>query len=268
MFKKIIKFFIPRYFLNQINILLKRNIKIKGSYRDWNKAILNSGTFQNNNIYLNSKKSFVKVLNGEAIFERDSVIFKEKKLNKPFIQLLEKTRNTKKNKFLKVLDFGGSFGSTYFQNKYFLSNEQNYQWDIIEQIKVVNFANKSLKINNLTFQKSLDLYLKNNKPDIVLFSSVIHYLEFPFDIIKKLIKKKIKYFLILKTPFFKNDTDIRIQINPKYIYKADYPIRIFNEKLFKYFFINYNYKLTKLNWDTQEIDGINFKSFFIKYKNI
>jgi putative methyltransferase (TIGR04325 family) len=264
MFKHLIKILIPRYLITKINILLKRDIKIIGSFKNWKEAVKNSGTYNNDRIFKNSKKSFLKVINNKAKFERDSVIFSQEKLNEPLIKLMEKIRKKNNKKKLVILDYGGSFGSTYFQNKKVLSNKFCYQWDIIEQKKIVNFANRSIKFDNLTFQTSLNNYLKKNRPNIVLFSSVIHYLETPFEIILKLINKKVDYFLILNTPFFQNETKIKIQINPKNIYEANYPIRIFNENFFKYFFLRKKYKISKLHWDNQVIDGINFKSFFIK----
>ena len=135
MFKQFIKLILPEIFLKKINNILKRNIKIQGSYQNWQKAIRNSGTYQNKKIFKNAKNSFLKVINNKAKFERDSVLFTREKLNKPLIDSLEKIRMKKKNKKLIVLDYGRSFGSTYFQNKKILSNELHYQWNIIEQKK-------------------------------------------------------------------------------------------------------------------------------------
>jgi putative methyltransferase (TIGR04325 family) len=264
MFRKIIKLFIPQLIIKLINYFLKRNIKIEKSFANWSEAILSSGKYSNNKIFHKSKNSFLKVIRGKAVYERDSVLFFNKNLNLPLISLMERIRKKKKNKLLKVLDFGGSFGSTYFQNREYFSDSTKYIWDIIEQKKIVNFAKKKIKMRNLFFYESLTGYIKKNKPDIVLFSSVLHYLESPFSVLSLLKKSNISYFIILKTPFFNNKSEIKMQVNPSYIYKANYPIRIFNEHLFKSFFIKWNYKIDKLNWENQIIDDINFKSFFIK----
>lgn len=267
MFKKLIKKFVPNLFINKINSYLKRNIRIVGSYSRWDEALKESGSYSNHKIFLKTKKSFLKISKTNELYERDTVIFYDKQINKPMISLLEKLRLKNKTNLLKVLDYGGSIGSTYFQNRKILLNNNNFQWDIIEQKKIVNFANKSIKLKNLRFFKSLDSYLNKNFPDIILFSSVLHYLESPYDLIKKLIRKKIKYFLILKTPFYKNKTEIKIQLNPKNIYEVNYPIRIFNNKLFLSYFKNSKYKVEKLNWDNQVIDDIHFESYFFKKNN-
>ena len=263
MFKKIIKSILPNSIIKIINLILNRNIKIEKNFNSWNEAILASNTYADKKIFNKAKNSFIKVVKGKAAYERDSVLFFDEKLNLPLISLMEKIRKNKKNHLLKVLDFGGSFGSTYFQNRKYFSDNKKYVWDVIEQKKIVNFANQSVKIKNLSFFGSLSVYLKKNKPDIVLLSSVLHYLEFPFLLLRLLKKKKIKYFIVLKTPFFKKKSEIKIQINPSHIYKANYPIRIFNERLFKSFFKKWNYKVDKINWDNQLIGDINFKSFFI-----
>jgi putative methyltransferase (TIGR04325 family) len=263
MFRIIIKLFIPQPIIEIINYILKRNIKIEKNFDNWSQAILSSGKYSDKKIFNKSKNSFLKVIKEEAFYERDSVLFFNKNLNLPLISLMERVRKNKKNGLLKVLDFGGSFGSTYFQNREHFSDKTKYIWDIIEQKKIVNFVKKNTKIRNLFFYESLPRYIKKNKPDIVLFSSVLHYLECPFSLLSLLKKKKINYFVILKTPFYSNKSEIKIQVNPSYIYKANYPIRIFNEHLFKSFFIKWNYKVDKLNWDNQIIDNINFKSFFI-----
>ena len=263
MFKKIIKLILPNFIKKIINLILKRDIRIEKNFDNWNDAILASSTYNDKKIFHKAKNSFIKVIKGKASYERDSVLFFDEKLNFPLIYMMEKIRKKKKKNLLKVLDFGGSFGSTYFQNRKYFSNNSRYIWDVIEQKQIVDFANQSLEIKNLSFYESLSVYLKKNKLDIVLLSSVLHYLESPFFFLKLLNKKKVKYFIILKTPFFNNKSEIKIQVNPQYIYKANYPIRIFNEYLFKSLFRKWNFKVNKINWDNQLIGDINFKSFFI-----
>ena len=48
----------------------------------------------------------------------------------------------KNNDKLNVLDFGGSFGTTYYQNRKFLKHIKKVEWNIIEQKKIVQIAKK------------------------------------------------------------------------------------------------------------------------------
>ena len=61
-------------------------------------------------------RALIKVKNGDAVFERDSVIFDKIHYSFPLLSALSLTA-LNHNSTLNVLDFGGSLGSAYFQNK-------------------------------------------------------------------------------------------------------------------------------------------------------
>jgi putative methyltransferase (TIGR04325 family) len=174
-------------------------------------------------------------------------------------------QHPKKNSCLNILDFGGSFGSSYFQNFSVLQDHKKFNWIIVEQKKIVKYV-KNFKLNrNLFFFSSIKDCLKI-VPDFVLFSSVLQYLSNPFYYINFLFKKKIKYFLILRTPFQNNKESIKIQVIPDHIYKATLPIRIFNESAFIKLFINNNYSIKNNYFRNEIIDNINFKNFLFELK--
>jgi putative methyltransferase (TIGR04325 family) len=264
--KKFIKLIIPSFLIKNINKLFKREIKFEGSYKNWRAADNKSLGYDSSIIFNKAKKSFLKVINKEAKYERDSVLFYSEEINSPLIKILKKKQDKKKI-CLKVLDFGGSFGSTYFQNYSILSDKNKFHWSIIEQKKIVNFAKRFKLPCNLFFFSSIKSYIKKNNPDIVLFSSVVQYLEFPYKIINYFIKKKIKNIIFLKTPFSKTKELIKIQIVPKNIYDASYPIRIFNEKFFLKLFKDNNYKIIPSPFINEQIDNIFFKNFIFKLNN-
>jgi putative methyltransferase (TIGR04325 family) len=265
MFKYYLKLILPNFIIKIINQFFKRDIKFVGSYKDWKGAVHNSLGYSNKIIFLKSKESFLKVINGEAKYERDSVLFYSDLINYSLMTILSKIQNKKKT-CLNILDFGGSFGSIYFQNKKILNNEKKFQWSIIEQPKIVNFFLKRKLNANLKFYKSLQDYSINNAADLVLMSSVLQYVESPFILLDRLIALKADYFLVLKTPVHEKGDQVKVQIVPNYIYKASYPIRIFNKtRLLNYFKIN-NYQLIKNNFTNEFIDNISFQNFFFKRK--
>jgi putative methyltransferase (TIGR04325 family) len=96
---------------------------------------------------------------------------------------------------------------------------------------------------------------------------VIQYLEFSHRIINYFIKKKIKNIFFLKTPFADTNEYIKIQIVPKNIYNASYPIRIFNEKNFLKLFKNNNYRIVSTSLKNEKIDNISFKNYMFQYKD-
>lgn len=272
MFKNLLKFILPVILLKFINNILGRSIKIDGEYSSWKQAVKNSKGYNDNIIFKKSKKSFLKVLNNEAEYERDTVLFYKENINYPLIDILDEI-SFKLNRTVNILDFGGSFASTYLQNKKFLNSQKNFIWSVVEQKKIVHYANspkikKKIKnfYGNLNFYLTVKNYLKYHSPDLVLFSGVLQYLSKPFDILNFLISQKIKYFLILRTPFHKLTEQIKIQIVPNYIYKSSYPIRILNEISFLEYFSENNYRNISVDFRNETIDNFIFKNFFFKLK--
>jgi len=266
MIKYYLKLILPNFIIRNINKLFKRDIRFVGNYRNWKDADDHSLGYNNKKIFLKSRESFLKVISKEAKYERDSVLFYSESINDPLINILNKIQK-QKAACLNVLDFGGSFGSTYFQNYSVLKNKNKFNWAIVEQEKIVKYAKKFKLENNLSFHLSIKNYMTKQKPDVVLFSSVIQYLEYPYKVIYYLFKNKIKNIFFLKTPFFKNKELIKVQIVPKHIYDASYPIRIFNESNFLKLFRNNNYKNRVHFFPDERFGDIFFKNFIFELNN-
>jgi putative methyltransferase (TIGR04325 family) len=98
-------------------------------------------------------------------------------------------------------------------------------------------------------------------------SSVLQYLENPFKVLNYLLKKKVKYFLLLRTLVHNKNEEIKVQVVPKYIYKSNYPVRIFNQSLLLNFFFKNNYCLIKNSFKNEPIGDLLQKNFFFKLKN-
>ena len=97
---------------------------------------------------------------------------------------------------------------------------------------------------------------------MVIFSSVLQYLEFPDQLTDKISKKKIKNLIISRTPFHQNKDVIKIQEVPKNIYKASYPVRIFNKKSFLKKMKNRGFKIKNRIKISEKLDNINYHSFY------
>ena len=72
------------------------------------------------------------VVDGRAAYERDSVLFEEVEYVWPLLASLMWV-GARHLGSLNVLDFGGSLGSTYFQNRIFLATLPSVRWNIVEQ---------------------------------------------------------------------------------------------------------------------------------------
>ena len=254
-----LKKFIPSKIRTTLNQLLNRNIKLIGNFKSWKEASLNSKGYSDIQIFKKTKSSFEKVLNGRASYERDSVAFYKDSPNKDLLKVVSGIIK-KKNK-INICDFGGSLASSYFQNIKFL-NKSQITWNIFEQKMYVNYAKKNIKISNLNFFSDLDKVLKKNI-DLIIFSSVLQYLEYPNKILYKISKKKIKHIIILRTPFTNKSELLKIQIIPKYIYDSSYPVRIFNYKSFILIMKKNGYKVKKKFFTKEKLGNYFYKGLYL-----
>lgn len=231
--KKIAKNWLPPAVFQAIKKFTPNDaIRFDGPYRDWADAKRNSIGYADTTIFEKIKTARLKVENGEAIYERDSVLFDKIEYSWPVLSSLMWVAAREGGR-LNVLDFGGALGSSYFQNKKFLSKIPSMSWNVIEQPHFVDWARDNIQTEQLRFFRSVDECLVESRPNIVLFSAALHYLEFPHTIIKKLAQQKISYILIDRTPFSKLKNDIAIvQHVPTKIYKASYPLWVFSEEHF------------------------------------
>lgn len=132
---------------------------------------------------------------------------------------------------INVIDFGGGFGLLFKKVLKFIADVK-IEWNVIEQESYVNLTKDFGKIDGLKFYDSIDKVL--SKPNVVIISGVLQYLDDPQDIIQKLIKLNPQYILINRLPVFINknkETTITIQKVAPEIYGFDvsYPCWIFNE---------------------------------------
>jgi putative methyltransferase (TIGR04325 family) len=211
-----------------------------GNYPSWESAMKHCKGYNSPNIVEKCKDALLKVKNGEAVYERDSVLFDEIAYSFPLVTTLLKVA-LEDDENLCVLDFGGSLGSSYFQNKDILKDVKNLKWCIVEQPQFVEYGKQYFENEQLSFYNTIEECLKKNKPNVLLVSSVVQYLEEPKIWIQRFIDLNIPYIIIDRTPFVENQEDIlTIQKTPKRIYEASYPTWFFNFEKFKQpFLIDY-----------------------------
>ena len=162
------------------------------------------------------------------------------------------------------MDFGGSLGSSYYQCKTFLSGLDNLQWSIVEQPHFVSCGKELFADETLKFYETIDDCLKVQQPDVVLLSSVLQYLEKPYDLLESIIKHKFSYIIFDITPFHNGSHDIiTIQQVPEVIYSADYPCWIFSLDKFMKFLDN---EFKSLNFQALEKFSANYSGLFFKLK--
>ena len=174
----------------------------------------------------------LKVSTGEAVFERDSVLFDEVIYSFPVLAGLLRAAAESEGR-LSVLDFGGALGSSYYQCKKFLSVLPSLQWGVIEQPHFVKCGQEHFRTEQLDFFFSISESIGKIRPGVALLSSVLQYVPEPYDALNELMQSEIRYLIIDRTPFGDFDDDIiTVQHVVASIYPASYPCRIFSRKNF------------------------------------
>ena len=121
-----------------------------GNYSSWNEAQAQTTGYDTDLILNKVLIALLKVKNGEAVYERDSVNFDEIQYSWGTLSGLLLSSQANKG-YLTVLDFGGSLGSGYFQNKNALKYVTNLKWNIIEQTHFVKSGKEHFSNHQLFF---------------------------------------------------------------------------------------------------------------------
>jgi putative methyltransferase (TIGR04325 family) len=128
------------------------------------------------------------------------------------------------------LDFGGSFGTSYYQHLDFLKHIDDLHWSVVEQQNYVDYGKNHFETKELKFFKTYEEATKHNSPNLLYLSCVLPYLEKPYEILKELIALKIPYVILNRNQFRDGPTKLTVQKTTKMTFPASFPCWIFNKK--------------------------------------
>jgi putative methyltransferase (TIGR04325 family) len=231
-----------------------------GNYDSWQEAQSRCIGYDSEVILRKVRSSLMMVKEGKAVFERDSVIFTKPEYSYPLLTGLMLVAAKNKGK-LNIIDFGGSLGSTYYQNKQFLDSIYEVNWCIVEQPGFVKVGNDDFASERLHFFGSIEDCLGKFSIDAILFSSVLQYLEEPYKLLDKIKQLKFKHIIIDRTPLVLGKDRITVQRVNRMIYKASYPCWFFNKRKFSDYLVP-EYRLVT---DFEAIDRSNISSEFMGF---
>ncbi|MBL7921779.1 MAG: methyltransferase, TIGR04325 family [Bacteroidia bacterium] len=200
-----------------------------GNYKNWQEVEKECLGYDSTAIFEKVKQATLKVKKGEAAFERDSVTFDKIEFDEKLLTLFKTILKENNNK-LSILDFGGALGSVYYQYRQLLDKNASINWNVVEQGHFVDYGKKELQDNELYFYYRSQEVLNKTKPNVLLLSSVLSYLEEPYTILNSLMELSIRYIVIDRNLFLQDEERLTKQIVPKNIYEASYPCRILSEK--------------------------------------
>lgn len=225
------KDWLPPALVRQLRRLswLGEGISFEGPFASWEDAQQRSSGYDAETILEKVLSATLKVKSGEAAYERDSILFDEIQYAWPVTAGLmwAAARNDGR---LSVLDFGGSLGSSYFQNRKFLEGLDRVRWSVVEQAHFVEAGRLHIQEHELAFYTTIAECVAVERPNVVLLSSVLQYLPDPYVVLDELIGSAPDVVVIDLTIVNSEARDrIFVQNVPKTIYQASYPVYALSE---------------------------------------
>ena len=250
--KQIIKYFIPYGLILLREKFLQSSWGLKGDFSSFREAADHAKGYSAENIAEKVFNATRTVIAGNAEYERDSVLFYVPRYNYPLLTALLSVCNKTKTS-LNVLDFGGALGSSFWQNRKYLETvTDNLSWHIVEQNSFLLAAENLVYDAPLFFHSSIGEAQQNTHFHVVLFSSVLQYLENPRSFLEKV--RNVEYLIIDRHPEFAEvlDAQYSVQYVHEPIYEASYPVRIWGKDELKTL-LSEEYQLL-MEWES-DVDG-------------
>jgi putative methyltransferase (TIGR04325 family) len=212
-------------------LMPSRRNQYRGNYSCWEEAAkaCKEGYAQRS-ILEKVKAATQEVICGSAVFERDSVTFHHEEYNWPLLSVLWREGKTQGKPFA-VLDFGGALGSAYFQNRKLLQGIEGLHWCVVEQPHYVACGRELFETECLRFYPTISECLEREHVAVALFSSVLAYLPDPWKVLSDVTRASVETIMIDQTQVLDRGTTDRIVVQsvPSYIYRAQYPMRLFTQ---------------------------------------
>ena len=204
-------------------------ISFAGDYASWEDARRDAIGYDAGVILDRTRAALLQVKRGTAVYERDAVIFDRPQYPFPVITGLLRASLTAGTR-LRVLDFGGSLGSTYFQCRPLLRSVAEVEWSVVEQPAHVACGREHFADAELRFYSTVDECFSERRPDTLLLSSVLQYLPDPYQTLAALLARGWHHLILDRTSFLAADRDrLTVQRVPEWIYPASYPAWFLSE---------------------------------------
>jgi putative methyltransferase (TIGR04325 family) len=216
---------------------LRRHVRLpghiwwRGDYADWSSAAASCAGYDDVSILDKVVAATRAVVRGDAAYERDSKTFDEIHYSWPLLASLMCVAATRGS--LRVLDFGGSLGTTMRQNSRYLALlRTDVQWRVVEQPAFVKAGKLGFEDDRLSFHSTVEEACRGGV-DVALLGSVLNHVERPEEILGQILEAGAPYLILDRTMLTDRPRDhIGVQIVPSAIYKASYPVRRFSRARF------------------------------------
>jgi putative methyltransferase (TIGR04325 family) len=202
----------------------RTHITWEGDFSSWGEALNHASGYASPVILERAIAASRALENGEAACERDTVLFDKPQITFPFLAglLYASSQNGQR---LAVMDVGGALGTSYRQNKRFLTHIDQIRWGVVEQENFVKAGQAEFQTDELRFFASVEACVEDLQPNFLLLSGVLQCLDKPYDILSDLLSLDIPFICVDRTMAHRFACDrLVIQSVPPTIYAASYPV--------------------------------------------
>jgi putative methyltransferase (TIGR04325 family) len=208
-------------------------IHFEGAFTRWDDARARAEGYEQASILDAVSAATSRVTRGEAVYERDSVLFDHVEHSWPMLAGLLWAA-ARDNGRLHILDFGGALGTSYRQNKAFLDHVADVQWGVVDQPDYVAIGKECFSTDKLKFFETIGAASAALRPNVVTLGATLQYLPEPFRIIDQLSATPARVMVLDRTSFSNlNEDTITIQRVTPPIYTASYPCWLFSKPTFE-----------------------------------
>lgn len=218
--RRLVRDLTPPVITRAIDGRAKGALRFVDGYATWGEASEAATGYSETSIVDQVIRATDAVIAGRAAFERDGVTFDRIEYRWPVAgaMLWQAARHGR----LRVLDFGGSLGSSMRQMGPLLDGV-DVCWGVVEQPVFVE-AGRRFESERLRFFGSVEECVTELQPTIALLSGVLQYVPDPHAILSTVRDSGVEVILIDRTPMQDGTTDIPVvQQVPAEIYEASYP---------------------------------------------
>ncbi|HTQ50195.1 MAG TPA: methyltransferase, TIGR04325 family [Candidatus Acidoferrales bacterium] len=205
---------------------LKSREGFAGDYASWAEARAVARGYETPVIFEKTLAAARAVRDGRAAWERDSLTFAEPEAHWPLLACLQRAAVLAGGR-LGVVDFGGAFGSLWWQHRTWLAG-LDVQWQVVDRPEVVAAGRREFANDQLQFFETIDSACANARPTVMLLSSVLPYLEAPHTLLADVAQLGFRHIIIDRTGFIRADRDrLMVQRSPPEIFAARFPCWFF-----------------------------------------
>lgn len=229
----------------------------------WVEAKIKSQGYDSQIILDRAIASALAVKNGEAAYERDTVLFKASTYRWQMLACVMSVAASKKGR-IHILDIGGSLASVFLQHRAFFDLLPNLTWSIVEQPHLAAAGRLHLQVAPLHFFDSIDAAQRFRPIDMTLFLSSLQYMPNPYETLKRIAKTGASHLIVDRIPLSDLlDDEVAIQQVPDEIYPASYPQwRLSEAKLLRFIGDDLGF-IEKVRY-CDGIDGDDHSGFFFE----